>query len=148
MNYMSEVAQMLGVKLYENFRYKSALTGLSKIELRFTEKYLEGYSPDINAWFNVKFETICNLLNGEYEVVKLPEPILTEEERKYLSVVIKPYKEDIEYIVKLGGVVTNNEFLFISVKDSGYLNFPLYEKGTMYRGLKLDKEYTLEELDL
>ena len=93
MNYMKEVAKLLGVELYENFRYESTLTGLSKIELRFTEKYLEGYSSDINVWFNVTYETMCNLLNGEYKVVKLPKPILDEKEKEYLSYVIKPFRK-------------------------------------------------------
>lgn len=72
MNYMSEVAKMLGVELYENFRFKSNEIDLSKYEYRLTEKQLEYYCEEFNAWYAATFKTICNLLNGEYEVVKIP----------------------------------------------------------------------------
>ena len=147
MSYMKQLAEILGVKIGEEFRVD------------------KGYETWINYSHNVvfteddRFEVVGNpyfpsddllldVLHGRLEVFKLPEPLLTVEERKYLLMVTKPYKEDIEYVIKLEGAVTGKESLFISVKDHGYISFPLYEKGTMYKGLELNKKYEIEELSL
>lgn len=147
MSYMKQLAEMLGVKIGEEFRVD------------------KGYDTWINYSHNVvfteddRFEVVGNpyfpsddllldVLHGRLEVFKLSEPLLTVEERKYLLMVTKPYKEDIEYVIKLEGAVTGKESLFISVKDYGYISFPLYEKGTKYKGLELNKKYEIEELSL
>ena len=71
MNHMSDIAKMLGIELYESFRFKSNVIDLSKYEYRLTEKQLEYYCEEFNVWLSTTFnKTICNLLNGEYEVVK------------------------------------------------------------------------------
>lgn len=71
MNHMEDIAHMLGIELYESFRFKSNEIDLSKYEYRFTEKILEYYYEEFNIWVATAFsKTICNLLNGEYEVVK------------------------------------------------------------------------------
>ena len=69
---MKEVAQMLGIELDEEFRFKSNEIDLSKYEYRLTEKQLEYYCEEFNVWYAATFKTICNLLNGGYEVVKIP----------------------------------------------------------------------------
>lgn len=147
-NKMKEVAQLLGVELYENFRYESTLTGLSKIELRFTEKYLEGYGSDINAWFNVTYETMCNLLNGEYKVVKLPQPILDDSERRYLANVIKPFKSRIKYFYKYACVNSDYEAITAIMTDNSQLSFSPFKKGKMYKRMLQHEEYNLEMLGL
>ena len=68
---MKEVAQMLGIELDEVFRFKSNEIDLSKYEYRLTEKQLEYYCEEFNVWYAATFKTMCNLLNGEYEVVKI-----------------------------------------------------------------------------
>ena len=71
MNHMSDIAQMLGIELYESFRFKSNVTDyLSVYQYRLTDEQLEYYNAEFNDWLAATFKTICNLLNGEYEVVK------------------------------------------------------------------------------
>lgn len=147
MSYMKQLAEILGVKIGEEFRVD------------------KGYETWINYSHNVvfteddRFEVVGNpyfpsddllldVLHGRLEVFKLSEPLLTVEERKYLLMVTKPYKEDIEYVIKLESAMSNREFLFIVVKGAGNISLPLYEKGTMYKGLELNKKYELEELSL
>lgn len=80
-------------------------------------------------------------------IYKREESILNEEERKYLSAVIKPFK--IEGIVKKQSDI--DEYICIYVIEKYYtyvLLLPYFKKGTMYKGMKLNKEYTLEELGL
>ena len=39
------------------------------------------------------------------------------------------------------------QWIFVNVKED-YFCLPYFEDGTMYKGMKLDKAYTLEELGL
>ena len=98
MNHMEEVAHMLDLELYENFRFKSRLIDLSTYEFKFTEDYLMYYHTEGDYWNKASFDTLCNLLNGKYEVIKLPKSILTKQERCYLSSVVKPFREKILHI--------------------------------------------------
>lgn len=83
-------------------------------------------------------------LEEEYEPT-----ILTEKEKAYLSAVIKPFREDVECIMKFERCSAEKEFIHISMKDN-YDNctFPDFEKGTMYKGMERGKSYTLKELGL
>ena len=83
------------------------------------------------------------------------EDILDEEEKKYLSAVIKPFRDRVVYIhkVKAGEC---NQFISIKVKrydydeeDSNeYIDLPYFKEDTMYKNMETDKKYTLEELGL
>nr|DAQ85433.1 MAG TPA: hypothetical protein [Caudoviricetes sp.] len=81
-------------------------------------------------------------LEEEYE----PE-ILTEKEKAYLSTVIKPFREKVEYVYKICLEIDKREYLEISL-ENGVISFPYFEKDTMYKGMKYGKRYTLEELGL
>ena len=72
--------------------------------------------------------------------------ILDEKEKKYLSAVIRPFKGKVDYIKKFDN--TGKEFICIYLKNNEDIDFPYFKKGTMYKGMKLDKRYTLKELGL
>ncbi len=86
------------------------------------------------------------------KIVKLTletyEPILDEEERKYLSGFIKPFRDEIEYIRKVPNEYYKTEHLVIYFKDNMNMPFPYFKKGSMYKGMKVDKNYTLKGLGL
>ena len=149
MNHMIEVAHMLGLELNENFRFKSRLIDLSTYEFKFTEDYLMYYHTEGDYWNKASFDTLCNLLNGKYEVIKLPKSILAEEERKYLSRVIKPFREKIQHISKLTG--KNGEYICIDIRfdwEEDSILLPSFATGTLYKGMEIGMEYTLRELGL
>lgn len=73
--------------------------------------------------------------------------ILTEKEKAYLSAVIKPFREKVEYVYKKCSEIDEREYLEISL-ENGVISFPYFEKGTMYKGMELDEPYTVEELGL
>ena len=75
------------------------------------------------------------------------EPILTEEEKEYLNVVIKPFKDRINYIYKKEWDY-EKEAICINYDGDDEVALPDFKKGVMYKGMKLDKEYTLKELGL
>ena len=82
------------------------------------------------------------------------EPILDEEEKKYLSTVIKPFRDRITYIAKVEE--DTHWFYWIMIRvDIGFLNDyydfclpPFEETSSMYKNMEVGKEYNLEELGL
>lgn len=73
--------------------------------------------------------------------------ILDDAEKQYLSAVIKPFRNEKLEIVKHSSCNGSEEWLnFVSEKGSFYL--PNFKTGTMYKGMKQGKHYTLEELGL
>ena len=73
--------------------------------------------------------------------------ILTDEEKAYLSAVIKPFRKDVVYIEKCI-FSTGAEYIRICMTEDETVNFPNFKKGTMYKGMGANKRYTLEELGL
>lgn len=109
---------------------------------KLSNKVQEEYSKVISNRDRV------NYLKEQLKQLKEEEnkPILNEEEKEYLSVVIRPFKDKVKYIAKYG----NSRLEFISIKlvgDSAML-FPYFNKNTMYKGMELEKQYTLKELGL
>lgn len=148
MNYMGKIAQMLGLELNENFHIKLDSNIILESEYRFTEKGLMRYHKFIEQWDFAIYDTFLHLLDGKYEVVKIPESILTEQEKCYLSTVIKPYRKKVEYICKLTYHECDKEYLYISLNDGATTRLPDFDTNTMYKGMELGRRYSLIELDL
>lgn len=96
---------------------------------------------------------------AEDKIIHLYGEILDDKEKSYLLHIIKPFKKYVKYIVKIE--MKGQEKIRICYKDyldkekdsetlSNYTFFglPTFKAGTMYRGMELNREYTLEELDL
>lgn len=84
----------------------------------------------------------ANWLETEYK----PQ-ILNDVEKAYLSAVIKPFRKNIKYIAKYT-FSTEAEYVKICLNCNDYIVFPNFKRGTMYKGMKTNKEYTVEELGL
>lgn len=142
MNYMKQVAQMLGVELEEEFLISN--TGL--IYKFIDNGLIQKHIPKM-TWHYDNSMLRC-LLSGKYEIVK--KPILDEAEKRYLSNVIKPFRNKIEYIAKYYN--GDSEYISIIYKDLNgrtySMAFHSYGEGTMYKGMELDKQYSLENLGL
>lgn len=101
---------------------------------------------------------VCNkelfsdkFLNQEIEIeIEIPN-ILDKVEKEYLFDVIKPFKNRVLYIEKV--TCLDKYFICIAISkyfDSSkieYINFPLFQ-NEMYKGMKTNRQYTLEELGL
>lgn len=98
-------------------------------------------------------ESILTWLDMEHK-----EPILNTAEKKYLSAVIKPFRDRIEYIAKvreepLARFYKNDDIVkyYISIHfndENDDTAFPLFREDAMYKGMEPYREYTLEELGL
>lgn len=87
-------------------------------------------------------ESILTWLDMEHK-----EPILDDVERKYLSAVIRPFRDKVQVIAKHSSMVIRKEYLMITTTE-GALLFPDFDAGTMYKGMKLDRAYAPKELGL
>jgi len=74
--------------------------------------------------------------------------ILIDKEKAYLSAVIKPFRERIKYFRKINHSSVNNDQFLCIVLENDRCGLPNFKKGTMYKGMEEDRDYTLEELGL
>ena len=89
-----------------------------------------------------KRETI-EWLTSEYK-----ESILTDEEKACLKKIIKPKRDSVIYIRKTAFLKgTENEFTNIVIATKGTLE-AVATPDMPFEGMKLEREYTLEELGL
>ena len=116
--------------------------------------------PTQHGWMGLKedlvlvdkkkfFKKLPNDFTGTIEVENgyiVEKEILDEEEKEYLSNVIKPFRYKVEYIIKITS--SYSEYIKITIKKDSGLCFPNFKKGTMYKGMEIEKKYTLEELGL
>lgn len=90
----------------------------------------------------------------EWLLSEYKEPILNDTEREYLSAVIKPFRNRVNYITKEDYITKEEtfdspmEFIHIDLFDGDIADFPNFKANTMYKGMELDKSYTLQELGL
>lgn len=73
------------------------------------------------------------------------EPILDEAERKYLSAVIRPFRDKVTAICKINDLESDYIVICLEFESVCLPDFPT---GTMYKGMKKGHDYTLEELGL
>lgn len=101
---------------------------------------------DKNSWVNNKDLYTSKFLNQKIEIDF--KDILTNEEKEYLKVVLKPFKNDVLYICKTKPLPNNKkEFICIELKNDSMI-FPNFTENTIYKGMKINKKYTLKDLDL
>lgn len=133
-NKMKEVAKLLGVEMGVPFEIKNLKEyGLYILK----EDGIHKFESDL--WCE---PLLTYLLSGMYEIEK---PILDKVEKRYLEGVLRPFKDKVNFIKKQN----NNIGYYIVIdleEDTLYL--PYFEEGTMYKGMELKKEYTLQELGL
>lgn len=139
MTYMEQIAKMLGVEIGEEFKIEGYDNNL---KFQFTKEAFVQSMGDV--W--ITSVAIMNVLEGNRKLIKLPKSILDEKEKEYLSNVIRPFRDDVKCIIKYS--VDYVEWITICMKTCHDMDFPIFSVGTMYKGLELNKEYSLEELGL
>ena len=101
------------------------------------EIYREFFSGSISTC-----STFTKWLEEEYK-----PNILEEKEKEYLVAVIKPFRDRVKYITKYI-YPAKEEYLLIVMYNGERMSFPTFKKETMYKGMKVYEEYTLEDLGL
>ena len=141
-NKMLEVAKLLGVELNEEFGLKN-----SDFKYKLTTHGLRKRYHLAQEWSDSSM--LDDLLLGRVEIVKKAKSILDDAEKEYLSAVIKPFRNKVYAIAKYDN--GDDYYIQIMVKQNvyfEYIDLPYFKKGTMYKGMELKKEYTLDQLGL
>ena len=143
MNRMEEVAKMLGVELGEKFKINFH-GDVSSDEYYIDENSIhEICDGKVNDYC---YPLLIALLNGTDTVVKISQPILNENEREYLSAVIRPFRKGVASISKhrddQGAYIVINLYLEPSVL------LPYINVKEDFTAMELGKNYTLKELGL
>ena len=160
MNHMKEVAKLLGVELYEEFKIMFNDGNFSSCTYHFSNNSLNRI--DNNGAKLFCDNLLAALLNGTHTIVKIPKSILTEKEKKTLSGIIEPYKSQVTGIKKrhfkdFSDSEKENIAIYYTeiygegeniVKLKGLMDLPIFPAGKYYKNMEEDKTYTLEELGL
>lgn len=151
-NKMKEVAKLLGVELGEVFYLADCKMGYERIRCKYkiTNLGLERkYLFEGAKWSSSTL--LLDILTGRYEVIKTAISILDAAEKRYLTNIIKPFKDQVIAIAKRSA--NYGEFIDIMINegdigDCGNIYLPYFKPGKMYKGMKVNREYTLEQLGL
>lgn len=123
-----------------------AIVGIADIEIHHGIKRIYYKSYDVEEFASRWIIDFIKWLEKD-DGKECNPTILTNEEKAYLSAVIKPFRKDIKYITKKD-FVKAKEYLLIKMRDLSTAGLPLFEKETMYKEMEEDRKYTLEELGL
>lgn len=128
-----------------------AITNWDKVKEEFTLEDIINHSGICTAIHKARKEDDCRWRNCNdcKEWLKQPyqESILDDVEKGYLRAVIKPWRDKVKDIT-LCKYCGTSVFILIAQKNYQAVMLPLFELGTMYKGMEIDKKYTLEDLDL
>lgn len=90
----------------------------------------------------------CGELVLKWLLEEAKEPVLDYVEKEYLSAVIKPFRKMIAYIVKAQDFDDGKQCIRIILQNGDGMHFPYLDDDAMYKGMEVNKEYSLEELGL
>ena len=142
-NKMKELARLAGLELEEEFTLDNR-----PIKYKLTKDGFMYWSDNYQQWHYTC--GVEDLFLGKRQIVKIP--ILNEKEKEYLSSVIKPFRDRIISIRKYK--FNQDDYIGIYIKyyaetdENEMITLPVFKVGTMYRGMKIGKAYTLKELGL
>lgn len=143
-NKMKEVAKLLGLELEEEFRVEGFQS-----KYKLTKNGMMYWLDTEQQWLSSCW--LEELLTGENQIIKIPKLILDEKEKEYLVNIIKPFRDQVISIAKRSA--NFGEFIDIMIDegeigDCGNIYLPYFKPNSMYKGMEIDKDYTLEELGL
>lgn len=150
------------LKKYENAPIGTKLNFENGYIIKVTDKRNYGYSNNIDYKSTLN-NTICllenNMKNSYFgKLISIEEPnyitiyepekeILDEVEKRYLRGVIRPFRDKVKAISLITSGGKSYCYINIELEDET-IYLPDFEINTMYKGMKSEKEYTLEELGL
>lgn len=148
------VGKIISNDSYSIYSYDYPASNNKTVALRGCEKDRDNY------YFGHNYETLTEaklaISNFENLIRKWNaehREILDGAEKKYLSAVIKPFKNRIVFIKKKE-VTSDNAYIYIRIRSEfeyeryAVLEFPVFKKEQMYKEMEIDREYTLKELGL
>lgn len=103
-----------------------------------------------------KIKKIYKDITCKEVILEIKDSLLDDEEKKYLSAIIRPIKDRVINIEKTKVSRGKKEYCYLSIgvksiipkNISEYILLPCFKKDTMYKKLEYDTKYTLEDLGL
>lgn len=159
--FVSEMEKYKGkdavIKAYHMLTY---LKG--NVEIKNASKYRYILDIDDGYWYwsssmlekvedKKHFKSLPRDFTGTINVEKgfiVKKEILDEAEKEYLHAVIKPFKKQVAFINLRKRFDDNRVYIYIKLKNNDFAVLPFFEKGTMYKNMQINREYTLQELGL
>lgn len=103
---------------------------------------------ELSIFEQIKKELLENDIKNYAKRKCEPAPVLDDVEKRYLKNVLRPFKDEVNYIVKWqSDSYKSRQFLHIDTRI-GNIQLPYFEKDTMYKNMEDNKHYTLEELGI
>lgn len=127
------------------------MTNFEKIKENLTyERFKNGWSMCglIQEYRGVKCANVSCMKCQKWLQEEYQEPVLDKVEKEYLSAVIKPFRDRVRDIEKLKFATGDLEQICIAIYCERDIFLPAFDEGIMYKGMELNKEYTLKELGL
>ena len=139
---MSIIKKLFDVEIGEEFHLHSDCYFNAEMKFHF-DKYLD-------VCYESGEPTLINPLDiqsGSLRIVKIEKPILDDVEKKFIGNIIRPF--DVKDIMKVKCEYNDKLFITIRLTNSEEIPFPYFSSNSkMYKGMKIDKPYTPEELGL
>lgn len=131
------------IKIDENYYRETNENGI----IRYFSN-LKGLKDNHHDYLNQG--RIIKIEEPEYKTVYECKPeILDEVEKRYLSNVIRPFRDKVKNIIKIKSIaLKDKEYIIIRIINGNNIPLPYFDKNTMYKGMRLNKEYTLKELGI
>lgn len=98
------------------------------------------------------FKTVKDFV--DFLSLPVEEEKLDNVEKRYIKDFIRPFRDDIRYIQKISSplyIIQPKEqikIVYYKSGKTGEILLPPFPKDSMYKGMKLYREYTLEELGI
>lgn len=106
-----------------------------------------------NSFYDDEDNNLCDdyniliFLNDDINIEAPNQEVLTKKEKEYLGSVLKPFRDKVKLIKKQVVIGEANEYLVIVLSDDIF-SLPNFKRNTMYKRMKLNKEYNLKDLGL
>ena len=96
-----------------------------------------------------KINNMLRKINKMSELENIFNEALKEHEQTIAVELTIPGQKDVEYIVKLPKFEWIQEAIYIHIGRSwrGNIELPTFKKEAMYKGMKINKRYTLEKIE-
>lgn len=114
------------------------------------EKYIY-YIRRFKDFNTIGFGKITKIEEPTYTTVyESKVEILDEVEKRYLSNVIRPFRGNVRFITKRRYWIDSTEYndISICINNNSNIILPKFISNKMYKGMEIEKTYTLEELGL
>ena len=135
-----EILNFFGVEIGKKYivtKDCNAIKAGEKFEIEtkldeFLQINLDGYTTSIYTLFFLNYKEV--------------EEILDKKEKEYLRAVIKPFRDKVKAIQKIE--INTSAYIKILMRNFDCFSLPIFKSSTMYKGMKANENYTIEELGL